>query len=80
MITYLKDKENDLTTYASIKKIHEVNNHRGEHKLISAYSNLDLPFFLNISHSYTTSIIKRAVSRFIFPAYLKVYLIFLTPL
>ena len=38
MITYLEDKENDLTTYASIKKIHEVNNHRGEHKLISAYS------------------------------------------
>lgn len=35
---YLEEKENDLTTYASMIKLHEVNNHRGEHQLINAYS------------------------------------------
>ena len=36
-IMYLEEKENDLITYADIKMVHEVNNHKGEHQLINAF-------------------------------------------
>ena len=29
---------NDLTEFKAIRKLHEVNNHKGEHQLINAYS------------------------------------------
>ena len=35
---YLEDRKEDLTTFASIKKLHEVNNHKGADQLVSAYS------------------------------------------
>ena len=35
---YLEEKEDDLTTYAAIRKLHEVNNYKGEHQLVNAYS------------------------------------------
>ena len=35
-IMYLEERWNDLTTYAAVRKVHEVNNHKGEHQLINA--------------------------------------------
>ena len=35
---YLEDRKEDLTTFASIKKLHEVNNHKGADQLVSTYS------------------------------------------
>ena len=37
-IMYLEDQEDDLTTYNTIRRVHEVNNHKGEHQLIDAHS------------------------------------------
>ena len=37
-IMCLEDTEEDLTTFASIKKVHEVNNHKGADQLVSGYS------------------------------------------
>ena len=37
-IMYLEDKEKDLTSFQAIKKVHEVNNHKGVDQLISACS------------------------------------------
>ena len=34
----LEEKEKDLTNFQSIKKLHEVDNHKGVYLLISAYS------------------------------------------
>ena len=37
-IVYLDDNEEDLIEFKAIRKLHEVNNHKGEHQLINAYS------------------------------------------
>ena len=37
-IMYLEDKEENLTSYESVRKVHEVNNHKGSDQLVSAYS------------------------------------------
>lgn len=37
-IMYLEDREEDLTSLASFKKVHKVNNHKGADQLISTYS------------------------------------------
>ena len=37
-IMYLDDKQEDLTEFKAIRKLHEVNNHKGEMQLINAYS------------------------------------------
>ena len=37
-IIYLDDKEDDLTEFKAIRKLHEVNNHKSDHQLINAYS------------------------------------------
>ena len=34
-IMYLDDKKEDLTKYAGTRKLHEVNNNKGDHQLIS---------------------------------------------
>ena len=34
---YLNEKKEDLTTYTAIRKLHEVNNYKGEHQLLSSY-------------------------------------------
>ena len=36
-VMYLDNKKKDLTSFQAIKKLHEVNNHKGVDKLISAY-------------------------------------------
>ena len=36
-IMCLEDKKEDLTTFQAIKKVHEVNNHKGADQLVSAY-------------------------------------------
>ena len=41
-ILYLKDKEEDLTSFESVRKVHEVNNHKGSDQLVSAYSRAGL--------------------------------------
>ena len=35
---YLEEKEEDLTSFGTIKKVHKVNNHKGVEQLMSAYS------------------------------------------
>ena len=37
-IMYLEDKEQDLTSFESVRKVHEVNNHKGSDQLVSANS------------------------------------------
>ena len=37
-VMYLEEKEEDLTSFGAIKKVHEVNNHKGVEQLISVYS------------------------------------------
>ena len=34
----LEDKEKNLTSYESVRKVHVVNNHKGSDQLVSAYS------------------------------------------
>ena len=36
-IMYLEDKEENLTSYESVRKVHEVNKHKGSDQLVSAY-------------------------------------------
>ena len=35
---YLEVKEENLSSYESVRKVHEVNNHKGSDQLVSAYS------------------------------------------
>ena len=35
---YLEEKDKDLANFQAIKKLHEVNNHKGVNQLVSAYS------------------------------------------
>ena len=37
-VVYLDDKEEDLTSFQAIQKVHEVNNHKGVDQLLSACS------------------------------------------
>ena len=36
-ILYIEDKEDDSTPFESVRKVHEVNNHKGCDQLVSAY-------------------------------------------
>ena len=37
-IMYIENKKEHLTTYTATRRVHEVNNHKGEHQLINAFS------------------------------------------
>ena len=52
-ILYLEDKES-LTSFESIRKVHEVNNHKGSDQLVAAYSRAGWmsPGVSNIIKSY----------------------------
>ena len=34
----MEDKEENLTSYESVRKVHDVNDHKGSDQLVSAYS------------------------------------------
>ena len=38
-ILFLEDAKNDLCSFKSIRKVHEVNHHKGKDQLIAAYRN-----------------------------------------
>ena len=38
-ILFIKDKEGDLCSFKAVRKVHEVNRHKGKEQLLSAYRN-----------------------------------------
>ena len=36
-ILFLEDKEGDLCSYKAVRKVHELNRHKGKEKLMNAY-------------------------------------------
>ena len=38
-ILFMEDKEGDLCSFRAVRKVHEVNRHKGKEQLLSAYRN-----------------------------------------
>ena len=41
-ILFMEDKEGDLCSFRAVRKVHEVNRHKGKEQLLAAYSNAGL--------------------------------------